>query len=135
MTAETWLEQINKIDFLVICKREKINFLKQIADGAGGFATSERVQSQGNPHKMTDAVDKYLDLEREVKALEQKKQNMLDTMRRLPRDEYKVLYLLYVDGYMVKELPSKFQKSHSWVKLKKRVGLELLQNIIDEIEP
>jgi DNA-directed RNA polymerase specialized sigma24 family protein len=134
MTAEQYLEQIQKIGFLILRKRDEIRQLKQIADGGGGFSTSERVKSSGNPQRMAAAVDRYIDLEREIEELKQKRRVILETLQRLPSDEYKVLYLLYVEGYLLKELPSEFDKSYSWVKLVKRSALERLQRIVDETE-
>lgn len=133
MTAEQYLEQINKIDFIISRKRSEVRRLKQIADGGGGFSTSEHVKSSSNPHRMTDAVDRYIDIEREIEELIKKKQDVLAILQRLPGDEYKVIYLLFVEGYLLKELPSELKMSYSWCKLKRRTALERLQPIVDEL--
>ena len=64
--------------------------------------------------------------------LSAKKRAILDTLERLPCKECKILYRVYVEGAMIKELPSEFKKSYSWVLLTKRNALERLQAILDE---
>ena len=82
-------------------------------------------------HRGADAIGEYCDIDREIKALEGQKNAIIDDLQKLPLHEYKVLYKIYVEGYMLKELPSELNKSYAWVKMKKRRGLDMLQEIID----
>lgn len=134
MTAEKYLEQILKIDAIILNKLKEYKRWVDVAEGMGGFSVSDRVQSTRNLHRGADAIGEYIDLEREINELKRRKTEVLDTLQQLPLDEYKVLYKIYVEGCMVKELPSQFDKSYDWVKKKKSNGLRLLQDILDKRE-
>lgn len=134
MTAEKYLEQIRKIDAIIINKLKDHKRWVEIAEGLGGFSVGERVQSSRNLHRGADAIGNYIDLESEIKALREKRQEMIDTIERLPCDEYKVIYKIFVEGYMLKEIPSLFDKSYDWAKKTKRDALRNLQSILDKKE-
>lgn len=134
LTAEKYLEQILKIDAIILNKLKEYKRWVDVAEGVGGFSVSDRVQSTRNLHRGADAIGEYIDLEREITELKRRKNEVLGTLQQLPLDEYKVLYKIYVEGLMLKELPSQLDKSYDWVKKKKRIGLKLLQDILDERE-
>lgn len=132
MTAEQYLEQIQKINDIIADKLKERRRWVDIAEGVGGFNVSDRVQSTRNLHRGADAIAEYIDIDREIKALEGQKNGIISDLQKLPRHEYKVLYKIYVEGYMLKEIPSELNKSYAWVKMKKRRGLDMIQAIIDE---
>lgn len=132
MQAERYLEQIKKLDAIISNKRAERKRWESIADSMGGFSVGDRVQASRNLHRGSDAIAEYLDIDTEIKALTAKKKAILDTLQRLPCNEYNVLYKIYVEGKMLKELPSECYKSYEWCKKKKQRGLMLLQNILDE---
>lgn len=134
MTAEQYLEQIQKINDIIVDKLKERKRWVDIAEGLGGFNVSDRVQSSRNLHRGADAIGEYCDIDREIKALEGQKNAIIEDLQKLPRNEYKVLYKIYAEGYMVKQLPSEFHKSYAWVKMRKRRGLDMIQEIIDEKE-
>ena len=137
MTAEEYLEQIPKIDTMLINKRKDYKRYKDIADGCGGgFSVSERVQTTRNLHRGEDAIIEYISIEREIKELEKKRSGIIATLEKLPHNEYKILYAIYVDGYKLKETPYIFKPSmsYSWVKKKKADGLKLVQEFLNEKE-
>jgi DNA-directed RNA polymerase specialized sigma24 family protein len=132
MTAEQYLRQIEKLDTKIAIKQKEYARLVASANSMGGFCAGERVQSTRNLHRGADTIAEYIDVEREINALKSQKKAILDTIQRLPSKEYKLLYRVYVEGAMIKELPSEFNKSYSWVQMKKRKALEHLQIILDE---
>ena len=134
MTAEKYLEQIRKIDAIIINKLGDHRRWVEIAEGIGGFSVGERVQSSRNLHRGADAIGNYIDLESEIKALREKRQGIIDTIEGLPCDEYKVIYKIFVEGYMLKEIPSLFDKSYDWAKKTKRDALKRIQEFLDEKE-
>ena len=134
MTAEKYLEQIRKIDAIIINKLGDHRRWVEIAEGIGGFSVGERVQSSRNLHRGADAIGNYIDIESEIKALREQRQEMIDTIEKLPCDEYKVIYKIFVEGYMLKEIPSLFDKSYDWAKKTKRDALRNLQDILDKKE-
>lgn len=134
MTAEEYLEQIKKLDAIISNKMQDYEDKVGIAGGLGNYSTSERVQSSRNLHRNADNIIEYISIEEEIKELQRKRKSIIETLQKLPCDEYKILYHIYVNGNMVKELPSIFHKSLEWVKWKKRKALDQLQQIIDEKE-
>lgn len=135
MTAEEYLKQIKMIDAIIINKRKDYNRWKEIADGyGGGFSVTERVHTTRNLQKGSDAIIEYISIDSEITALKNKRQGIINTIQSLPYYEYKVLYAIYVDGLMVKELPSLFDKSYEWAKKMKRQALDHVQQIIDKKE-
>ena len=134
MQAERYLLQIKKYDAIILNKLNEYRRWVGVADGMGGFSVGDRVQASRNLHKGSDAIAEYIDLENEINELKAKRKAILDTLQRLPLYEYEVLYKIYVEGRMIKELPSTFLRSYDWVKAKKRNGLRLLQNILDDRE-
>ena len=118
---------------------EKIkNLLKEyrrwvdVAEGMGGFSVSDRVQCTRNLQRGADAIGEYIDLEREINELKAQKKAIIGTIQQLPFNEYVVLYKIYVDGLMLKELPSELVKSYEWVKKTKSKALRHLQEILNE---
>mgnify|MGYP006988431591 CR=1 FL=1 len=132
MTAEEYLGQIKKIDAMISNKKRDYERWANVADGLGDFSVSERVKTSRNLHRGSDAIIEYISIEGEIKALEKKRKGIMETLQQLPCDEYKILYAIYVDGNMLKELPSLFHKSYAWVKWKKRNALDHVQLLIDK---
>ena len=62
----------------------------------------------------------------------QKRKDIIETLQELPYNEYKLLYKVFVEDYILKELPDHFCKSYEWVKKTKRLALWHLQKILDE---
>lgn len=130
MTAEKYLEQIQKIDVIIINKLNDYNRWVSIAESLGGFSVGDRVQASRNLHRGSDAIGRYIDIEREIEALKQQRQEIIDTIQRLPLNEYKVLYGIFVEGKMLKECT--FGMSYEWAKTAKEKGVAHVQEIIDE---
>lgn len=135
MRAKEYLERIKQIDAILADELEEYNQWFDIASGfGGGFSVGERVQSSKNLQKMPDAVGVYMEVEKRIKALKRERQEIIDTIRTLPTNEYKILYKLFVKepALQVKQLPSVFGMSYDWVKKTKRKAMEHLQTILDE---
>lgn len=142
MRAETYLERIKKIDVLILNKNREHRRWVDAADGMGGNASGDRVQASRNLHRGADAIGNYIDLEREIKALEAEKQNIIHTIERLPSVEYDILHKLYVGKYdkkldrmqyaTIKDIAYQYEKTYDWAKKKKQHALRLLQGILDE---
>ena len=138
MTAEKYLEQIKKIDAIIINKLNDHKRWVELATGLGGFSVGERVKSTPNLQKGADAICRYIDIEGEIDELKKKRGEIINTIQQLPETEYKIIYKLYVDkkkngdDYLLKELPSVFDKSYGWVKMHKNKALRLVQAMLDE---
>lgn len=134
MEAKMYLEQIKKLDAMISNKKREYERKVGEADGLGDFSISERVQTSRNLHKGADTIIEYISIEEEIKTLEKKRRGIISTIESLPYNEYKILYAIYVDGKQIKELPSEFDKSYSWVSQNKRIALENVQRILDKKE-
>ena len=132
MTAVDYLKQIKRYDYIIANKTKEYKRYVEDAEGMGGYSMGERVKSSRNLHKGADAISNYIDLEREIKELKRKRQEIIDVVQKLSPIEYDILYKLYVDEYVMKELASEYHKSYTWVKEKKRKALGHLQDILDK---
>jgi DNA-directed RNA polymerase specialized sigma subunit len=145
LRADEYLDQIAKIDAIVINKSEEskklddeYKRLKALASGLGGFSVSERVQSTRDLQKNAHMIIDYVDIEQEIKKimreideLKRKRAEIIKNIERLPSAEYKVIYALYVKDFTLKEVAYNCKKSYEWAKEKKRKGLTLIQTMID----
>lgn len=141
MTAEEYLDQIKKIDSMIKNRLRDHARWVEVADGLGGASDGERVQSSRNLHRGADAIGNYIDIEREISALKRERQEIINTIERLPSTEYDLIYKLYVGEYdkkrditkyyTMKELAYHFEKSYDWVKFKKKRALMLIQSMLD----
>jgi DNA-directed RNA polymerase specialized sigma24 family protein len=131
MNAETYLDRIKKIDSMIKNKLRDYARWVEVADGLGGAALGERVQSSRNLHRGSDAIDTYIDIEREINALKKERQAIIQTIEQLPSDEYGVLYKLYVENYTLKEIAHHFGKCYDWARYKRQDGLRLVQDLLD----
>lgn len=134
MNAEKYLENIQKIDEKIKNKFVEYAHWEEIARNMGGFSASESVQSSRNLSKMADAVGRYTDIEREIKALEAERREILGMMEKLPPFEFKVLSKLYVQGLYMKEAANACGRSYDWVRMYKKSGLAHIQEILDAKE-
>jgi DNA-directed RNA polymerase specialized sigma24 family protein len=131
MNAETYLDRIKKIDSMIKNKLRDYARWVEVADGLGGAALGERVQSSRNLHRGADAICNYVDIEREIDALKKERQAIIQTIEQLPSTEYDVIYKLYVEDYSMKEVAYHAGKTYDWVKRHKRSALLMLQTFLD----
>ena len=116
MEAEKFLERIKMIDSIIETKKEHYRRWKDIAYDINGFNISERVQSTKNPHKTTDAVDNYVDIEKEIESLQTERAERLSVLEKLSPVEYDFLYRKYIIGCKNREIAHHFGKSYDWNK-------------------
>ena len=135
MRAETYLDRIKKIDAMIRNKLRDHERWVEAAEGLGVDAVGERVQTSRNLHRGSDAIGNYIDIESEIRALKQERQEIIQTIEQLPSAEYEVIYMLYVHNYTMKEIAYHKRKSYDWVKAKKRNGLMLVQAVLDAQTP
>jgi DNA-directed RNA polymerase specialized sigma24 family protein len=132
MRAENYLERINKNKAIIAVKKEDASRWFNIAAGVGGFSSSDAVQSTKNPHKMADAVAKHMEINDEIKALEEEIDDIMKTLERLHSVEYMILIKFYVRGDSLKQIARFFDRSYDWSKKRKAAALVHLQAILDE---
>ena len=147
MTAEQYLGQIRKFDAMLANMREEYRQLEEryrrlvgLSSGLGDFSVTERVQSSRNLQQIPDAIAGYIDIERDlialnrrIEALKQKREDIIRTIEQLPTIEYKIIYNFFVkvEPSTMKELAYSFGRSYDWVKKHKRKGMKIVQRILD----
>lgn len=132
MTAEEYLRQIAKIDALILNKQADYRRWQEIAEGFGSFSDGDRVQGSKNLQKIPDAIGRYIDIEREVERLKQRRLEIIGTMEQLPAWEYDVLFRQYACGETLKEIAYNTKYSYDWVRHTKSKAMRMLQQILDE---
>lgn len=136
MKAKAFLNQAKKLDAMINNKMvEKAQWM-EIATGVTSFSSGERVQSSGNQQKMSAAVDKAVDLEREIDAcidqLIGAKKNIISKIEQLSFNEYDLLHKVYIQGIDLYEMANLKGKSYSWVTTLHGRALKNLQEILDK---
>ena len=132
MQAIKYLRQIEKYNRLIENKGIEREQLRSIAYGITAKSDGERVQSSGNQQKMATAIERMVDLERQIISFEAAKAEIIGTIEQLEAIEYDVLHKVYVQGYELKEID--LGRSYSWVKGVHRKAVSHVQRILDDRE-
>lgn len=137
MNAYDFLEQIEKIDTLINNKLIEVAQWKALAISTTSNLNPDKVQSTGSQQKMAEAVEHYLDIEKEINecidTLYDVKRDVLSKIEKLKADEYDMLHKVYVQYMPVKVVAEKYDKSYSWaIKLHARAIKHLEEVLLNE---
>ena len=136
MNAKTFLKQLEKRDSIIHNKLVEKARLKDIALGITAQTDGERVQSAGSKQKMSDAIDKLVDMEREIDRLVDEyittKDEINSIIEQLNTAEYDVLHKIYIQGMTFDEVAAVKSKSKSWVTTVHGRALVNVQKILDK---
>lgn len=138
MNAKIFLQQIKKLDRMIENKQIEKAQWKELATSTTTQLNGEKVQSSHNPHKMANAIVKYIDLEREIDScidrLIDTKRDVISVIEQLNPDEYDVLHKFYIQGLSFKEIAfaDKKKRSESWATTIHGRALKNVQRILDE---
>ena len=119
--AYSYLEQVEKLDAIIKNKLIERQQWMEIALGITANMDGERVQSSGRPSKMSDAVDKCIDIESEIDALVDRlidaKRDVITTIESLDSPiEYNVLHMRYIQYVDLQGIADYYGKSYEWAK-------------------
>ena len=132
MNVKEYLAQIDKIFIQIANVLEKINRWKDIANNTSACMSGERVQSSGNRGATENAICTYMDMERESLAeLNRRKEQIFNTLKRLPQDEYYIISKIYVQKQSLKAISIEKKRSYSWATTTHKKALNNLQKILD----
>lgn len=139
MDAHAYLGQLNKLDRHVQNTRAEIERWQEVATSCTVEMDGERVQSSGPGRRIENAVVTYIDLqkrlEEQISEAEKKRREIINTLyENLPTDEYDVLYHVYVQGMMLKQVEAEMHRSRSWVSRTHRAAIKSLQRYLDSQE-
>lgn len=165
MRAKDFLRQVRKLDRMVenkLAEKEQWKSIAYSTTAAGGQTVKiknskgemeehamERVQSSGNQQKMSAAIDRCIDIEREIDdcidRLADAKRDINAVIEQLDADIYDVLHKMYIGvvsengaeriKYLsLTEVADIYDRSYNWAKGKHSTGLKQVQRILDERE-
>lgn len=135
MKAQEYLRQIEKLDTIIKNKLIEKDQWKAVALGVTARMDGERVQSSGSKSRMADALNRCVDVDREIDHLIDKmiaaKRDILETIEKLNTVEYDVLHMIYIQGRDFHDVACKRDKSYSWATSVHGRALKNVQRIID----
>ncbi len=132
MNAKDFLRQIRKLDKMIENKIAEAEQLKEYATSISPNMSGERVQSTGNPQKISDAIIRYVDLEREAELakvlLEDKRREIIAVIEQLENPlHYSVLYKHYVQFKTFVQIADEEHYSYAYI-------LEIHMKAVENIE-
>lgn len=135
MKAKDFLLQLPKLEALIKNKLIEKQQWKDIALGITPQMSGDRVQSSGNQQKMACAIERMIDIEKEldefVDSLIDTRNEVLSVIEQLNSDEYDFLHLVYVQHFTLKEVANLKDYSYSWATTFHGNALKKVQKILD----
>lgn len=133
--AQVFLRQLKKLDSMITNKLIEKEQWKALALGTTAQSGGERVQSSGSQQKMADAVNRYIDIEKEIDAcvdrLVDTKKDVIHVIEQLEATEYDLLHKVYVQYITLEDVAEIYEKSYSWSTSAHGRALVNVQRILD----
>ena len=131
-----YLGRPEMIDAIVANKMEEKKQWHDLALGITANMGGERVQSSGATSKMADAINKCVDVEREIDELVDKliatKKEIISTLEQLDNPtEYRLLHDKYIKYIELKDIAVRHGKDYNWAKQTHWRALGHVQEILD----
>ena len=136
MKAKPFLCQVKKINIQIRNKLVEKQQWKDIALGVTANIEGERVQSSGAKSKMSDAVDRLIDLEAEIniaidKLIDTKKE-VIEVIEQLDSIvEYQVVHLKYIQDKSFEEIAEEMNRTYTAITTAHGRALVSVQKILD----
>ena len=135
MRAKDFLQSALKIDKMIENKMYEKSQWIAIATSTTANCNGERVQSSGSKQKMADAVEKYMELEKEIDRyideLVKKKNEIIKIVEQLPAVEYDLPHKIYIQGKTLYGFAEENNKTYSSVTTLHGSALKKVQDILD----
>ena len=131
MNINEYLEEIQLIDTKIANKQYEVDMWKEIAKGTAGRSEGERVQSSANQQKTANAVAKYVDIEREIEALNRERALFIKRIERLKKNQYNVMHDVYIKGMTLRQSALSHMKKSTWSSTIHKLAKKELQKIIE----
>ena len=121
MDAKEYLNSVKMLDLQIKNKLIERQLWRDIALGITANMDGERVQSSGSKSKMSNAVDKLVDMEDEINSLVDRlidaKKDVIKTIEQLKSPlQYDVLHMHYIQFLSFQEIADKYGCSYDSVK-------------------
>ena len=137
MDAKCFLRQVEKLDARIRNKLIEQQQWRDIALGITANMSGERVQSSGAKSKMAEAVEKCVDMEREIEglidALIDTKREVIAIIEQVENPtEYDVLHKRYVQRMQLQEIADDYGREYGWATTTHGRALKSVQDILDK---
>ena len=136
MEAREFLEQLTKLDMMIENKQIEKEQWKAIALNVTAKYDGERVQSSGSQQKMSDAIEKYIEIETEINAcideLIEIKKDVISVIEQLPAAEYDIIHKIYVQHLTLYDVTAMSDRSYSAITTLHGRALKSVQKILNE---
>ena len=134
MDATAFLEKVKKIDTIIKNKLiEREQWLSMAMNITANYE-GERVQSSGNLQKMSDAIARCVDMQKEIdvliEQLIQAKKDVLSVIEQLDPDEYDVLHMRYIQHMTNNEVAETKGHGAPWASTMHTNGIKNVQRIL-----
>lgn len=136
MKAKEYVEQIKRIDKLIMNMSEELYLMKSKAlHSSLSFSGDIKVKTSKPDDLLGDMVSGYMDEEKrineKISQCIKRKREIIATIEMLPLTEYDFLYKMYVLNYTLNDLANLYDRSYSWATAMHAKALNKLQKIID----
>lgn len=129
-----FLQQVGKYELIIHNKLIEVEQWKALAESTTSVLTPDKVQTSGSQQKMSEAVDRYIDIQNEIKdyieKLYEAKKEVLSKIEQLGPVDYDVLHKIYVQFLTFKDVADSYEKSYSWACKQHTKALEQLEAIL-----
>lgn len=131
-----FLQQIGKYDVIIHNKLIEVEQWKALAESTTSVLTPDKVQTSGSQQKMSEAIEKYVDIQNEIieyiKMLYDAKKEVLSKIEQLESLDYDILHKIYVQFMTFKDVADEYDKSYSWAVKQHTKAVEHLEAIISK---
>ena len=135
MEVKEFLNRLEMIDCQIENKKAEIQMWKNIALNTAPQGESERVQSTKNPQKMADAVNRYVDLEKEIEALICEKAECIKIIEMVSEPLfYDILHKYHIQHMKLSEIADLKGYTHQYIRLKHSEATKELQNVLKSLK-
>ena len=137
MDAKNYLRQVENIDLRIQNKLIEQQQWRDIALGITASVGGERVQSSKSQQKMADAIEKCVDMEKEIDALIDRlvetKRDVIATIEKLDNPtEYDVLHKRYIQFLSLQDIADMYKRDYTTITTTHGRALKKVQTILDK---
>lgn len=137
MTADEFLQQIERADTMIDSKLGELYRLRCLATSVTVPTDREAIQSSGVSDKVGNIVAKIVDLENEIDGMIDgyidTRNKCISVIEMLTNSlQYKIIHMHYVQYKKYSEIEEELNYSHTWVMEVRKEALKEIERIINE---
>lgn len=117
MEVKEFFDRLQMIDCQIENKKAEIQMWKNVALNTAPQGESERVQTTKEPQKMANAVNKYVDLEREIESLALEKDECIKIVEKVENPLlYNILHKHHIQHMKLSGVAEKLGYSYDYIR-------------------